>query len=162
MESAEARRVFVSVSPKSPHYNVAWKSPDEMVRIALALIKERDLITLDNAPAPLLLGIERWHRIHLVFDIYNHLYDPDRAHLPNQNDLRVIEVYLSGVHGEGKAIVRDADKRRETEVNEKIRELHDWNGIGSKPPFIADHANGNVPTYPNPRSLVRAWVGESM
>ncbi|KJZ72247.1 hypothetical protein HIM_08389 [Hirsutella minnesotensis 3608] len=156
MQSAGARRVLVSVSPKSPHYNVAWKSPDEIVRIALALMKERNLITLNDAPAPRLLGIERWHRIHIVFDIHNDLYDPERAHLPNQNDLRVVEVYLSGANGEDKVIVRVADKRRETEVNERIRELHDWNGNGSKPPFIADHANGNVPTYPNPRTLVRA------
>jgi hypothetical protein len=130
---------------------VAWDSPDTIIQIALGLVRKHDLVACDRTPTPRLLAKERWHRIHIVFDIFNDHYESDKAHLPSQNDLPVIEVYLSGE--EQARIANDAVAER---VNRKIRDIHDWTGVGSQPPFTIDHANGNVPTYSNPRSLLRS------
>ncbi|KAJ9155686.1 hypothetical protein NKR23_g1564 [Pleurostoma richardsiae] len=157
MQSTKARRIFVSVSPRRPHFGQAWDSPDEITGLALEALKAHDSVALSDTPTPQLLAIERWHRIHIIFDIYNDGYDPDRAHLPDENDLHVIEVYLSGIIGGDKVNVGVASTAWESEVNKNVRDLHDWNGNGSRPPppFVVDHANGNVSTYLNPRTLVR-------
>lgn len=159
---ATATRVFVSVSRKSSHYDSAWDSPDSIVQFGLQVVKENKLLSYDRPPTPRLLAKERWQRIHIVFDVFNDTYDPTTAHLAGQNDLPVIVVYLSGGsrdEDENKASIACASLREE--VNRTIRDLHDWNGNGSQPPFAVDHANGNIPTYLNPRSLIRVGGGKS-
>jgi hypothetical protein len=148
MASTKPIRIFVSISPKSSLHDAAWESPDTIIQAALDLVRKHDLVA--GAPAPRLLAKERWHRIHIVFDIFNDDYEPDKAHLSGQNDLPVIAVYLSDQERAG--IANNALAKR---VNEEIRNFHDWTGIGSQAPFTIDHANGNIPTYPNPRSLVK-------
>jgi hypothetical protein len=88
-----------------------------------------------------LLVIERWHRIHIVFDIHNPAYNPENAHLADENDLSVVAVYIA--HDE---VARPADEPLEMMVNRTVRSFHDNNVVGSRPPFYADHANGKVPT----------------
>jgi len=140
-------RVVVNASNKGQHWAKAWDSPEEVINIALGLIKESNLISLDDEPLePRFLVKERWNaRTFIVFDIFHDLYDPDTAHI-DQKDLPVILVYLSekksvnlAVGGMGKVI------------NDKIREIHNDTGLGSRPPFTVDHIDGKVPRYYNPR-----------
>jgi hypothetical protein len=135
---------------------LAWDSPDAVVQAALKVLEESQLLPNNELSAPRLLAIERWHRIHLAFDIFNNNYDFNTAHLANQNDFPVIAVYLEGhLHGDrNKALVAPSSLQKD--VNETIRHLHDMNGWETQPPFFGDHANGNVPTYWHPRSLIRA------
>ncbi|KAI0839344.1 hypothetical protein F5Y06DRAFT_20075 [Hypoxylon sp. FL0890] len=154
-----ATRIFVSVSSTSSHFEKAWDSPEIIIQFALDLIKRCNLVSYEKPPNPQFLAKERWHRIHIVFDIFNDKYDSTTAHLPNQNDLPVIAVYLGGNSNSANIALKGI----KDQVNEEIRNLHDWNGHGSQPPFAVDHANGNVPTYPNPRTLIRANLnGEKM
>ncbi|KAJ2891079.1 hypothetical protein MKZ38_000946 [Zalerion maritima] len=144
-----ATRVFISVSRKSSHYDSAWDSPNPVVRFALQVVKDCNLLSYNKLPTPRLLAKERWQRIHIVFDIFNDSYDPKTAHLAGQNDLPVVAVYLGGTD---KASIAPSPLKEE--VNKSIRNLHDWNGNESQAPFVVDHAKGNVPTYPNPRLMV--------
>jgi len=151
-----ATRVFVSVSSKSSHYNSAWDSPDSIVRFALQVVKDSNLRSWDELPTPRFLAKERWQRIHIAFGIFNNTYDPQTAHLAGQNDLPVIAVYLTGKSANDDNNALMASASLEEEVNQTIRDLHNWHGNGSHPPFAVDHANNNVPTYPNPRTLIKA------
>lgn len=152
------RRVFVAVSRKSPSYDDAWDSPEKTIRDAVHLLQERRLLPREAAaPTPRFLAKERWHRILIVFEVFHDAYNPDDAHLPGRNDLPVIAVSFSAKHGQQvhTESAREADPRLQDQVNTQIRNLHDWHGMGSRPPFVVDHADGKVPTYANPRSLVK-------
>lgn len=93
---------------------------------------------------------ERWtSRLWIVLDVFNTSYDPDCAHLPEKNDLPVSMVSLS----EKDAVT--TSEFIQDKVNRAVREAHYVHGDGSRPPFVIDHANGNIPTYPtypNPRT----------
>ncbi|KAI1496263.1 hypothetical protein F5X99DRAFT_82116 [Biscogniauxia marginata] len=130
-----ATRVFVSVSPKSSHNGTAWGFPDSTVQFALQLIKESQLLLDDEFPRPLILAKERWHRIHIAFDIFNDNYDSSTAHLADRNDLPVIAVSLGGNGHDDQNKASIAPSSLQQEVNQTIRNLHDWNGDGSQPPF---------------------------
>lgn len=149
-------RVFGSVSRKNLHRDSAWEFPQSVMQCSLQVLKDSNLLPDHEAAMPRLLAIEGWRRIHIVFDIFNEEYNPEAAHLPYQNNLPVIAVYLSGSgnNDENKAVI--APPLLQSEVNRTIQNFHDWHGFGSLPPFAVGHANGNVPTYPNPRTLVRA------
>ena len=82
-----------------------------------------------------------------MFDVYHDNYDPDRAHMHGQDDLPVIEVYLSR-----KQIARTAGTPTANKDNRDVRALHNATGPGSRPPFSVDHSEGKVPFYNNPRS----------
>jgi len=144
-------RVLISVSRNSPYWSNAWESSEEVIIIALRLIQENNLVPLDTFDDPStqrFLAVERWNsRTYIVFDIFHHTYDPVKAHLPGQDNLPVITVFLSKKESASIAGGPIANK-----VNEEIRSLHDATGLGSKPPFFTDHANGKVPCYPNPRT----------
>ncbi|KAJ2904909.1 hypothetical protein MKZ38_006950 [Zalerion maritima] len=143
------KRVFVSVSPKSRHWPKAWESSEEMIEVALAKIKENDPTALSAGGGvlnPTFLVKERWtSQIWIVFDIFNDTYDPGDAHLPGRNDLQVIIVALSE-----RDVVTVASKLIEDRVNKSVQQVHDSHGVGSRPLFTVDHANGNIPSYPNP------------
>lgn len=152
---AIATRVFASVSRKSSYHDSAWECPESVIQCALQVVKDNNLLPDDEVSMPRLLAKERWQRIHIVFDIFNEGYVPETAHLPGQNNLPVMAVYLSGSGStdENKAFI--AHTLLEQEVNRTIQNFHNWHGYGSLPPFAVDHANGNIPTYPNPRTLIR-------
>lgn len=153
-ESGAERRIFVSVSRKSPHFTAAWEDSQTVVHAAIDVLKETNSIPDATLAAlnPRLLVVERWSRIHLVFDILHEAYKPENAHLPNQYDIPTIAVFLFSQ--KDKTSVRHAtaagSKLRE-EVNEQVRIFHNLTGLGSQPPFFVDHANGNVPHFRNPR-----------
>ncbi|KAH8744724.1 hypothetical protein F5883DRAFT_372514, partial [Diaporthe sp. PMI_573] len=72
-----ARRVFVSVSTNSPLFNAAWEDPESVVADAFRLVQRHGLVPSGLAPASRLLAVERWNRIHLVFDIGHSTYDAE-------------------------------------------------------------------------------------
>ncbi|KAG8157844.1 hypothetical protein KVR01_012506 [Diaporthe batatas] len=150
-----ARRVFVSVSKNSPLFNAAWEDPEMVVLEAFRLVQHHGLVPSGSAPATRLLAVERWNRIHLVFDIGHDAYDAGTAHLPEENKLTVLAVHFSGKGTQGTETAKPAPGKLADEVNKEIQEIHDLTGIGSQPPFIIDHANGKVPVYSNPRTMRR-------
>lgn len=77
-----ARRVFVSVSTNSPLFNAAWEDPESVVADAFRLVQRHGLVPSGLAPASRLLAVERWNRIHLVFDIGHSTYDAETLVLP--------------------------------------------------------------------------------
>ncbi|POR38381.1 Uncharacterized protein TPAR_01432 [Tolypocladium paradoxum] len=148
-----ARRVLIDVSPRSRHWTDAWIASEQVVAVALRAIQDKvsDKVPFDTDTEHdcRLLAIERWNnRTHIVCDIFHDTYDPDAAHLPGQNSLPVIMVSL------GKTETVCASSPVGKTVNDAIRKLHDSFGWGSRPPFKVDHADGKVPYYANPRSLV--------
>lgn len=152
-----ARRVFISVSRSSPLFNAAWENPESVVADAFRLVQRHGLVSTGLGPASTrLVAVERWNRIHLVFDIGHGAYDAATAHLPEENNLTVLAVYFSGKGGNGTETASLAPGMLANKVNRKVQDIHDWTGIGSQPPFITDHANGKVPIYPNPRSMKKA------
>lgn len=147
-----AKRVVIIVSKRSPHWLKAWASAEEMVTIALRLMQEQQLIppgVQDHPSTIRVLAKERWDlRTFIVFDIFHDTYNPDTAHLPGQNDLPVISVFL----GKNESVTV-AGPQLMNKVNGDIRAIHNATGPGSRPPFVVDHSEGKVPFYPNPRTL---------
>lgn len=147
----EAKRVLIMVSRRSPQWEKAWAFPEELIVIALRLAQESGLLppcVQEDSSATRFLAKERWDgRVFIVFDVYHDTYDPDRAHMHGQDDLPVIEVYLSR-----KEVARMAGKPTANKVNGDVRALHNATGLGSRPPFSVDHSQGKVPFYNNPRS----------
>ncbi|KJZ68999.1 hypothetical protein HIM_11615 [Hirsutella minnesotensis 3608] len=105
-------------------------------------------ISLDpkDPPKPRLLVKERWTaRTFVVFDLFNNSYNPDTAHT-DQDEISVIQVSLS----EKESVNLAATGVRKI-INNKVREIHNDTGFGSRPPFSVDHTDGKVPRYYNPR-----------
>ncbi|KAJ2892368.1 hypothetical protein MKZ38_009944 [Zalerion maritima] len=153
-----AKRVLIVVSRTSPHWFKAWTSSEELITIALELMQEKQLISLDtqnDASVIRFLAKERWDlRTFIVFDIFHDTYNPDEAHLPDQNDLPVISVFLGQ-----KESTSIAGRPMANKVNSDIRALHNATGPGSRPPFAIDHIDGKVPFYPNPRTSCTPIIG---
>ncbi|PSN59585.1 hypothetical protein BS50DRAFT_626545 [Corynespora cassiicola Philippines] len=144
-----AQRIFVSISNKSIHWSRAWNYSDEVVEKAVARVTTNSaaLCSADAPPQIRILVKERWtSRLWIVFDIFNKEYDPGQAHLPGVNDLPVIIVSF------GENDIVSTSKLLEDQVNDSIRQAHDNHGVGSEPPFVIDHTNGQIPTYSNPRT----------
>ena len=146
-----AKRVLIMVSRRSPQWEKAWTSPEELIAIAQRLAQESGLLpqgVQDDPSATRFLAKERWDgRTFIVFDVYHDAYDPDRAHLQGRDNLPVIEVYLSQ-----RQTARMAGNPTANKVNGDVRALHNATGPGSRPPFNVDHSEGRVPFYNNPRS----------
>ncbi|KAM4060968.1 hypothetical protein HRG_012927 [Hirsutella rhossiliensis] len=146
-------RILVSVSSKSPCWPRAWAYPEEIIAVALSLVKEDNLISSDKYNDPsqcLFLAKERWDgRVFIVFDVFHDAYNPDSAHLPGQNDLPVTLVHLSR---RNKVNVAPTPVMRK--LNRELEELHNSTGLESRPPFSVDHANGQHPTYDRPRTCI--------
>lgn len=131
--TSATRRVFMSVSSKSPLFTTAWEDPEAVVQAALKLLQESNLYpnTSDAAPNPRLLVVERSSRIYLAFDIFHESYDPKTAHFPRRNDLPTLAVFF---YGKEKFDIRDAtaaESKLREEVNKQVQSFHDWTGIGS-------------------------------
>ncbi len=140
-------RVVVHASTKGQHWTKAWESPEDVIEIALGLVKESGLAPPDShKPLPRFLVKERYNtRIFVVFDIFHDLYDPDTAHIDLTN-LPVILVYLGKTQN-----VRSVGSAMCNVINKLVRDVHDDTGLGSRPPFSVDHMDGNIPRYCNPR-----------
>jgi hypothetical protein len=148
MTGKHPMRVLAIVSNKSP----AWQqTPEDIIRLAIQIVNDENLydeseISFSDAR---LLAIQRYLvREMFVFDISNEDYDPQRGHLPEQNQLPVVVIHLSD-----RTIASKPHPGECARINETVRHLHDANGFGSLPPFIENHTLGTPPNYPNPRSL---------
>lgn len=144
----QATRVLVHASSKGQYLQKAWDSPDEVIGLALELLRKSDLVSLntDDPPKPLFLAKERIStRAFIVFDIFHDSYDPDTAHL-DSNELPVIGVYLGS-----KESVSFLQSDMAKFINDKVRDIHNDTGLGSRPPFSVDYTDGKVPVYWNPR-----------
>ncbi|PHH75482.1 hypothetical protein CDD80_2352 [Ophiocordyceps camponoti-rufipedis] len=149
----QAKRILISISRKSSHWSTAWTCPDEVMAVALGLINEDHLISSDgynDASKCLFVAKERWDvRIFIVFDVYNQGYSPENAHSPGSNDLPVTLVILSR-----REHVKAAPTPIMLKANKELEQLHDRTGLGSRPPFSVDHANGQHPIYHRPRTCI--------
>jgi hypothetical protein len=142
-------RVLINISRKSSYWSEAWQSTEDVIIAALKLMIEHEVVEADAQMSYLFLARERWNkRVFIVFDIFNDRYDAATAHLPGQNDLPVTMVLLSERQ---KSVSCSPGTQINNKVNKDIRDIHDSMGQGSKPPFTVDHADGQVPYYPNPR-----------
>lgn len=78
-----AKRIVIIVSRNSPHWQNAWDSTEELVAIALGLLREKQLIPLDVQD--LTSGIrvmakERWGlRAFIVFDMFPRYLQPGHS-----------------------------------------------------------------------------------
>jgi hypothetical protein len=148
-----AKRVLIVVSRKSPHWIKAWTSSEELIVSAIEVMLEKQLIPSDTRDDPstiTFLAKERWDwRTFVVFDMFHDAYDPDSAHLPGHNDLPVISAFFGQ-----KVSASIAGRPMENKVNSDLRALHNVTGLGSRPPFVVDHADGKVPFYSNPRNAI--------
>lgn len=141
-------RILVHASSKGQYLQKAWDSPDEVIDVALQLLRESDLVSIptDDPPKPLFIVKERTStRAFLVFDIFHDSYDPDTAHV-DSTELPVIGVYLSG-----KESVSTMRSGMAKVINDKVRDIHNDTGLGSRPPFSVDYTDGKSPVYWNPR-----------
>jgi hypothetical protein len=144
-----AKRVLISIGSQSSYLPEAWDQPEKMIKITLVLL-EKEMMLSPNYPADVLyVARERWGpRTHIVFDIFNVAYDPDMAHIEGQNDLSVIAVFFTRKED---VTVSNAGMPVANHVNKEVRDIHDLTGPKSRPPFSIDHADGKIPSYPNPR-----------
>ncbi|OHE91409.1 hypothetical protein CORC01_13274 [Colletotrichum orchidophilum] len=119
-----AKRIFVSVSKKSPQWSQALSSDKEIVNLAIGHLNSNAPSTQIVDADAMLVVKEIWPmRIWIVFDIFNINYDPSKAHLPNQNDLPVIAISLSKNTSVTVASIGLRDK-----VNQGVRDAHDLHG----------------------------------
>lgn len=132
MEHAEGskapKRILIIISPKSPHWHTAWDSSDELVAVAFALLQQTQFIPRDTQND-------------------SSTVNADTAHQADQVDLPVISVFFGK-----KESIRAAGRPMANKVNADIRAIHNSTGLGSRPPFAVDHADGKVPFYDHPRS----------
>ncbi|OAA54776.1 hypothetical protein SPI_08647 [Niveomyces insectorum RCEF 264] len=149
--SRTPKRILVVVSRNSSHWHAAWENSGETIAAAFALLQQTQLIPQDaqNDPSTVrLLAQERWDiRRLLVFDLFHTTYNADTAHRTDQGDLPVLSVFFGKKESASIAGPPMANK-----VNTEIRAIHNSTGLGSRPPFTVDHADGKVPFYEKPRT----------
>jgi hypothetical protein len=96
----------------------------------------------------LYLAREDWGTtIQLVFDVFHGLYEFNNAH--DVHDMTVVIVSL-GKRNEKRFF---APPSLEKEINKTIAMLHNLNGWKTRPPYFANHAQGQVPVYDSPRDV---------
>lgn len=140
----EPTRVLVLVRGNSKYHG----EPD-------SVIIEHALSILDISGAQsLYLAREDWGRtIQFVFDIFHASYDFTTAH--TIHDIAVVVVSL----GEKNERRWFASRPQQKEVNKTVAHLHDLNGWETRPPYLANHANGAIPVYDNPRNMSESSSG---
>lgn len=134
----EPTRVLVLVRGNSKYH----AEPD-------SVIIEHALSILDISGAQTLyLAREDWGRtIQFVFDVFHASYDFTTAH--GIHDIAVVVVSLGGKN-ERRWF---ASRPQQQEVNETVAHIHDLNGWETRPPYLANHVNGAIPVYDNPRNM---------
>ncbi|KAJ5901527.1 hypothetical protein N7495_002055 [Penicillium taxi] len=145
-------RVLVIVSQRSTLISKARDSPQDMVPLALRLLKKSNMRA--EGIETRLLAVQNWPtRIYIVFDIANADYDATLGHLPEQNRLPVDVARFSK-----KRLAYKANPWVSQRVNHDIAMLHNANGFGTIPPFTEDHSLGKPPAYRNPRDITMLRV----
>ena len=128
-------RVLVIIRKFNKFFN---RSDDDIKEHALQHLHEKDAKTLVTT---------RWPSVTtMVFDLFNVGYDFQKAH--NAEVLDVIAIDFGPK--QSPKITKMSDVKR-NEVNASVAEFHRLNGFEVQPPFLEDHRNGKVPSYPNPR-----------
>lgn len=151
--AAAPQRIVVSISRRSSYWSTARESSEEVISYVLRLLGEDDLVLdkYDDPASCLFLAKERWdQRTYIIFDIFHTSYEPDTAHLPDRNSPPVTLIHLGRTGKKVHAAPVPITKK----VNRKHEEIHNLTGLGSRPPFIVDHADDNYPTYCRPRTCI--------
>jgi len=149
MEAKSPKRIFVSIGSKSLYLPEAYDHPAKMITKSLELLEEKLGISANYDRDVLYVARETSGiRTHIVFDIFNTGHKSDTARIKRENDLEVISIFFT--RGEEVA-VDEAAMPVANSVNQEVRDIHDLEGIGSKPPLSIDRRGGKIPTYPNPR-----------
>lgn len=116
----------------------------------MEILKKHNLLSLDIA-TKFLTEKKFTTRTHLIFNIFHNNYQPENGHLPGQNKLPVLYIWLS--KGESAKTVNSFIQRT---VNKRVREIHDLTGLGSVPSFLINYSSGQTPIFWNPRTLRKA------
>jgi hypothetical protein len=150
MAHPEPLRVLVIVSQRSSLYTQTNTFPEQIVPLAMRLLKKRKMWKTTDYPAVTkLLAVQKWRsRAFLVFDIANEAYDAKLGHLPEHNQLPVVVAHFSR-----KRAAYPANSWVSQQVNHDVAMLHNANGFGSVPPFMEDHTLGTPPAYHSPRDI---------
>jgi len=148
MKEQKPHRVLVIISNENTHWEQSWSASEDTCLVALEILEENQLLKHIEKPKPRVLAKQKWGiRVFLIFDILNTSYDAAMGHLPEHNKLPVSIVRLGReVHA------YPANPPIQNRVNKDIAEAHNYNGIGSLPPFVWDYNDG-PPTYTNARDL---------
>ncbi|KAJ5450740.1 uncharacterized protein N7458_007189 [Penicillium daleae] len=150
MAHPEPLRVLVIVSQRSSLYTQTNTFPEEIVPLAMRLLKKRKMWKTTGYPAVTkLLAVQKWRsRAFLVFDIANEAYDAKLGHLPEHNQLPVVVAHFSR-----KRAAYPANSWVSQQVNHDVAMLHNANGLDAVPPFMEDHTLGTPPAYHSPRDI---------
>jgi hypothetical protein len=141
VKAREALRILVILYPTSPLF-----ANSEINTIRQQAVARLDAIEEDART----LLLSTWtRRTIMVFDLCNKNYDFAQAHQPE--DLPVLAVHF---HTKEKIKIGMLPELKKNEVNNEVAKYHRLHGYGPLP-IVEDHRNGNVPTYMNPRNLVR-------
>lgn len=148
-------RVLVIVSQRSSLYTKTNTSSEEIVPLAMRLLKKRNMWkATDRTTETKLLAVQKWRsRAFLVFDTANEAYDAKLGHLPEHNQLPVVVAHFSK-----KKAAYPANSWVSEQVNHDVAMLHNANGFGSVPPFMEDHTLGTPPAYHSPRDITMLRV----
>ncbi|KAJ5682948.1 hypothetical protein N7462_006113 [Penicillium macrosclerotiorum] len=143
-------RVLVIVSQRSTLFTKTHISPEDLLPLALRLLKKSNIRRMPDAMTETrLLAVQKWRsRTFLVFDIANAHYDASLGHLPEQNQLPVVVAHFSK-----KKSAYPASSWVSQRVNHDVAMLHNANGFQAVPPFMEDHTTGEPPTYHSPRDI---------
>ena len=139
-------RVCIRVSPRSEFYAKAFSSTNSIIAESLAAMKRNN--SEDDTSNSKLMAIEMFDNVcYIIVDLSHHNYDPTSGHLGGNNELPVHMV----VFGKDNIKCKTSTNQERSWVNRTIQELHNLNGDGSEPPFLADHSKGQTPHYKRPR-----------
>ncbi|OOQ86923.1 hypothetical protein PEBR_19195 [Penicillium brasilianum] len=143
-------RVLVIISQRSSLYPKSNSTPEEIIPLAMRLLKKRKMWKATDYPtATKLLAVQKWRsRAFLVFDIANETYDAKLGHLPEHNQLPVVVAHFSK-----KKAAYPANSWVSQQVNHDVAMLHNANGFDAVPPFMEDHTLGTPPAYHSPRDI---------
>lgn len=143
-------RVLVIISQRSSLYPKSNTSPEEIIPLAMRLLKKKNMWKATDYPTTTkLLAVQKWRsRAFLVFDIANEAYDAQLGHLPEHNQLPVVVAHFSK-----KKAAYPANSWVSQQVNHDVAMLHNANGFDAVPPFMEDHTLGTPPAYHSPRDI---------
>lgn len=103
-----ATRILISISINSRLYEKAWSASEELILLALEVLRKKQLrpLDVDDESAARLVATERCGlRTMTVFDIWYDSYSPDTAHLPGRDSLPVLIVSLGRSETASKVIL---------------------------------------------------------
>lgn len=141
IQQRKPMRVFIVVYPACPDL---FEDPDQSVAKVLVHL---GAASEDSK----VLVIQRWPtRTLIVFDLCHIEYDFKKAHCTE--NIPVVSVH---VQTDEKFTTTKADKGVKEFINSKVAGCHESHGYSAKLPLEEDHRNGNVPNFPDPRTMVQ-------